>query len=122
MSIRRTLLVTSVNRIIGLRTVIITFTAYFNAAHEMHELFSDGMKRMAIVIKDQVFAKVSSKIIHKSIPKISTLMNPKKVPSFKFGMLRVNGNIPTPQEVELAFATARWIQHLHLFMGKSGKF
>jgi len=66
MSIRRTLLVSLLT---GLLTcaVIITFTAYFNTAHEMHELFSDGMKRMAIVIRDQVFVKKDGQISAKDV-------------------------------------------------------
>lgn len=56
MSIRRTLLVSLVGGLLA-GAIIIPFASYFNAAEEMRELFSDSMKRMAIVVKEQVFAK-----------------------------------------------------------------
>jgi len=59
MSIRRTLLVSLLTGLM-VCTAIITFVAYFNTAHEMHELFNDNIRQIATVIKEQAFAKGSA--------------------------------------------------------------
>jgi len=56
MSIRRTLLASLLAGLL-LCAIVITLVTYFNTAHEMHELLGDSMKRMATVIKEQVFVK-----------------------------------------------------------------
>lgn len=61
-SIRRNLLLSLLTAVLAIAAIMLAFT-YFNTTSELHDLFTDNLRRIAVVIKGQAFSPTSSQEI-----------------------------------------------------------